>query len=157
MDVDVASFSVETLITTCCDTIEPLIKSGVELKTEVSEGADDAFTDQSKLRYVIGNLLSNAVKFTDQGEITVRAKKIHDQLVISVSDTGVGMPKESLETIFDEFQQVDGSEQVQKGTGLGLAIAKKYAELLEGTIFVDSEVGKGTTFTVQIPVIYKET
>ena len=67
------------------------------------------------------------------------------------------MPKESLETIFDEFQQVDGSEQVQKGTGLGLAIAKKYAELLEGTIFVDSEVGKGTTFTVQIPVIYKET
>ena len=106
---------------------------------------------------MIGNLLSNAVKFTEAGEIAVRAKKIHDQLVIVVSDTGIGMPQEALDTIFDEFQQVDGSEQKQKGTGLGLAITRKYTELLSGTISVESEVGKGTTFTVQIPAVYRET
>jgi signal transduction histidine kinase len=66
------------------------------------------------------------------------------------------MPKEALDTIFDEFQQVEGSEQKQKGTGLGLAITKKYTELLRGTIKVESEVDKGTTFTVQIPAVYKK-
>ncbi|MDP6040101.1 MAG: ATP-binding protein, partial [Candidatus Latescibacteria bacterium] len=94
-------------------------------------------------------------KFTEDGEIAVRAKTLHDQLVISVSDTGIGMPKEALDTIFDEFQQVEGSEQKQKGTGLGLAITKKYTELLRGTISVESEVGKGTTFTVQVPIRYE--
>ena len=123
---------------------------------EVAEDADDANTDEGKLRHVIGNLLSNAVKFTDSGEIAVRVTNVHDQLVISVSDTGIGIPKEALDTIFDEFQQVEGSEQKQKGTGLGLAITKQYTELVGGTIAVESEVGKGTTFTIQIPVVYKE-
>ncbi len=67
------------------------------------------------------------------------------------------MPEEALETIFDEFQQVKGSEQKHKGTGLGLAITKQYTELLGGTISVESEVGKGTIFTVQIPTVLKET
>jgi len=128
----------------------------VTLIQEVAEDADDANTDEGKLRHVIGNLLSNAVKFTDSGEIAVRVTNVHDQLVISVSDTGIGIPKEALDTIFDEFQQVEGSEQKQKGTGLGLAITKQYTELVGGTIAVESEVGKGTTFTIQIPVVYKE-
>ena len=67
------------------------------------------------------------------------------------------MPQEALSTIFDEFQQVRGSDPEQKGTGLGLAITKQYTELLGGTISVESEVGKGTTFTVQIPSVFKET
>ena len=86
----------------------------------------------------------------------MQARTSHDQLLISVADTGIGMPKEALSTIFDEFQQVKGSEQKQKGTGLGLAITKQYTELLSGTISVESEVGKGTTFTAQIPIIYPE-
>jgi signal transduction histidine kinase len=151
MDVEVAPFSIENLITTCCDTIEPLVKSGVELKKEVSEGADDASTDEAKLRHVIGNLLSNAVKFTDEGEIAVRARTVQDQLLISVSDTGIGMPPESLDTIFDEFQQVKGSNAGHKGTGLGLAIVRHYTELLSGTVSVESQIGQGTTFTIQIP------
>ena len=99
---------------------------------------------------MIGNLLSNAVKFTDEGEIAVRARTVQDQLLISVSDTGIGMPPESLDTIFDEFQQVKGSN-AGHSTGLGLAIVRHYTELLSGTVSVESQIGQGTTFTIQIP------
>ena len=74
---------------------------------------------------------------------------------IVVSDTGIGIPSDALGYIFEEFRQVAGSPQKHKGTGLGLAITKKLTELLGGTIHVESEVGKGATFTVRIPVIYK--
>ena len=77
-------------------------------------------------------------------------------LEIAVSDTGVGIPAEALETIFEEFQQVKGEHQKQKGTGLGLPIAKGWTELLGGTIRVESEVGKGSIFTITIPVTYPD-
>ena len=77
-------------------------------------------------------------------------------LIISVSDTGKGIPADELPTIFDEYRQAEGSESsVQKGTGLGLSITKKFAELLGGTIGVESEVGKGSTFTVRVPAEYR--
>jgi signal transduction histidine kinase len=75
-------------------------------------------------------------------------------LVVSVSDTGVGIPSDALGYIFDEFRQVEGSSQQHKGTGLGLAITKRLTELLGGTISVESEVGKGSTFTVRVPMVY---
>ena len=103
------------------------------------------------------NLLSNAIKFTDSGSVTVSAASEDGQLVIAVSDTGKGIPVDELPTIFDEYRQAEGSESsVQKGTGLGLSITKKFAELLGGTIGVESEVGRGSTFTVQVPVEYQE-
>ena len=77
-------------------------------------------------------------------------------LVIALADTGAGIPTDAVDTIFEEFQQVEGSEQKQKGTGLGLAISKQYTEFLGGTLSVESEVGRGTTFTVQLPADYKE-
>ena len=78
------------------------------------------------------------------------------QLVVSVTDTGKGIPADELPTLFDEYRQVEGSESnVQKGTGLGLSITKKFAELLGGSIGVESEVGKGSTFKVTIPMDYK--
>ena len=80
-----------------------------------------------------------------------------DTLLISVSDTGKGIPADELSSIFDDYRQAEGSESsVQKGTGLGLSITKKFAELLGGTIGVVSEVGKGSTFTVRVPVHYTE-
>ena len=78
-------------------------------------------------------------------------------LVISVSDTGKGIPTEELPTIFDEYRQAEGSESsVQKGTGLGLSITKKFAELLGGTIGVESDVGKGSRFTVRVPAEFTD-
>ena len=77
--------------------------------------------------------------------------------MIAVVDTGKGIPEDEIDTIFDEYRQVKGSDKEHKGTGLGLSITRKFAELLGGSISVESGVGKGTTFAVQIPAVYRET
>ncbi len=79
-----------------------------------------------------------------------------DQLVIAVVDTGKGIPADEIDTIFDEYRQVKGSDKEQKGTGLRLSITKKFAELLGGSIEVESEEGEGSTFTVRVPMEYAE-
>ncbi len=160
LDVHAGSFDVKGLVNACCATVGPLVKEGVALNCEVSDGVAEANTDEVRLRQILINLLSNAAKFTDEGEIQVRVSLDggadgKGSIVISVVDTGIGIPEDSLETIFDEFRQVDGSHtRKHQGTGLGLSITKRLAELLGGTISVESEIGKGSTFTVKVPVVY---
>jgi signal transduction histidine kinase len=106
------------------------------------------------------NLLSNALKFTDEGEVTVRVQESgiggQEMLAIAVSDTGIGIPEDQLGRIFEEFRQVDGSSTRKvQGTGLGLAITKRLIELMGGRMGVTSEIGKGSVFTVEIPVVYQ--
>ena len=118
-----------------------------------------ANTDSARLRQILTNLLSNAAKFTAEGTITAHATTEHptagaESLTISVSDTGVGIPHDALDLIFEEFRQVDSGNGKNKGTGLGLAITRRLAVLLGGSIDVQSEVGKGSTFTVRIPLTY---
>jgi signal transduction histidine kinase len=97
------------------------------------------------------HLLSNAVKFTPAGSITVSAQRRHEELVIAVADTGIGIPAEACEHIFEAFRQVDSSTTRQfGGTGLGLAISRYLAHLLGGEITVQSTVGTGSTFTVTL-------
>ena len=142
------------LVTSACDTVSPLIQEGVELRQDVADEIGEANTDKARLQQMVINLLSNAIKFTDSGSVSVSAATEDGQLIVSVFDT---LPAEELPTIFDEYRQAEGSESsVQKGTGLGLSITKKFAELLGGTIGVDSEVGKGSTFTVRVPMTYQE-
>jgi len=101
------------------------------------------------------NLIGNAVKFTDSGSVIVSATKTENGISLSVSDTGIGIDKSNLPHIFDEFRQADGSTSRRfGGSGLGLAIAKKYANLLGGTITVDSNLGKGSLFTLLLPLRY---
>ena len=157
MDVNPERFDVRELVTSACDTVSPLIQEGVELKQEVADDIGEANTDKARLQQMVINLLSNAIKFTDSGSVTVSAASEDGQLVVAVTDTGKGIPVDELPTIFDEYRQAEGSESsVQKGTGLGLSITKKFAELLGGTIGVESEVGKGSTFTVRVPVEYQQ-
>ncbi|ATX80599.1 hypothetical protein Ga0123461_2194 [Mariprofundus aestuarium] len=112
-------------------------------------------TDKNKLLQILRNLLSNAMKFTKQGSVTLTAAMIEDEVLpirISVSDTGIGIPEDKLELIFNEFQQVDGSISREfGGTGLGLSISKKFAELINGKVSVESKEGEGSTFTVHLP------
>jgi len=162
VDVNPVKFNVKHLVAYCVSTVSPLVKAEVKLNYEV-DGIDEAYTDEARLRQMIINLLSNAIKFTDAGEVKVRVWKDkgevapgEEMLEIAVSDTGKGIPADELPTIFDEYHQVKGSEStIQKGTGLGLSITKKFAELLGGTIEVESEIGKGSIFTVRIPAVYK--
>jgi signal transduction histidine kinase len=175
MDVNPEQFNIKELVASCCDTVSPLIQDGVELRQDVSDG--EANTDRARVQQMVINLLSNAIKFTDTGSVTVKAERetrpSHEalarpagggesggeNLVISVTDTGKGIPADELPTLFDEYRQVEGASEskVQKGTGLGLSITKKFAELLGGVIGVESEVGKGSTFTVRVPVEFSAT
>jgi signal transduction histidine kinase len=97
--------------------------------------------------------LSNAVKFTpDGGRVALRARPVENGLEVSVSDTGIGIAPEDQEKVFEEFRQVGGDYKTkQEGTGLGLALARKFVELHGGVISVQSELGKGATFTFTVP------
>ena len=153
MDIEVASFSVPDLISSCCEMVAPLVREGTRLRQEVSGDLGEVQTDEIKLRQIVMNLLSNALKHTEEGEVSVRASREGSpDLAITVSDTGTGIPEDQLEAIFGEFHQVKGSDPQRRGTGLGLPITKGYAELLGGSIAVESEVGKGSTFAVRIPL-----
>ncbi|MFC1525894.1 ATP-binding protein [Candidatus Latescibacterota bacterium] len=138
------------LVGECITSVAPLAKPGVELLQELGD-VPTINTEPDRFRRVVMNLLGNAVKFTEQGSITVTLRPADSGVELSVADTGVGIPAEDLPHIFEEFRQVE--RQVgdkTEGTGLGLAIAAKSVEMLGGTISAESEVGRGTTFTVQI-------
>ena len=109
--------------------------------------------DPRKLRQVLINLLANAVKFTDDGEIVVRIKRGADSVQISVKDTGIGIPESARATIFEPFTQLDQSHTRRAGgAGLGLAISKRFAQMMRGDLTVESEAGKGSVFTLTLPL-----
>jgi signal transduction histidine kinase len=109
-------------------------------------------TDRRKLKTIVKNLVGNAIKFTPQGEVEVACRRTDAAVVLSVRDTGPGIGRDQLDTIFERFGQVEGSaERGQGGVGLGLHIARGLCEQLGGRIEVESEVGRGTTFTVTLP------
>ena len=124
MDVNPEPFDVKPLVATCCATVSPLVaeKPEVKLDYDVADDIGEANTDQARVRRMVINLLSNAIKFTDGGSVSVSAAREGDQLVIAVVDTGKGIPADEIDTIFDEYRQVKGSDREGKGTGLGLSI-----------------------------------
>jgi signal transduction histidine kinase len=129
----------------------------IQLRTEMSQELPSVYGDREKVEQILTNLLGNAVKFTPEGgEVIVSAKSLDVQerrLAISVGDTGIGIPEDQLERIFEKFHQVEGSlHRSVSGTGLGLAITKGLVEANYGTIWVESEVGKGSTFTFTLPI-----
>jgi signal transduction histidine kinase len=108
--------------------------------------------DEQRLTQVLLNLVGNAIKFTDTGEVRVTAKAVNGNFNISVIDTGPGIPTEHQARIFEQFHQVDSSNTKAKGgTGLGLAIAREIVELHGGRIWVESTLGKGATFQMELP------
>ncbi|MBI3062495.1 MAG: GAF domain-containing protein, partial [Deltaproteobacteria bacterium] len=157
MEVFAETFKLDEIIRVATSTVEPMLKDGrVRLVTEVAPGIPPLKTDRDKLKQALLNLLSNAVKFTQKGEIKVSAWQENGTLKLTVADTGIGMKKEALDYIFEEFRQADmSSTRRYGGTGLGLAIVKRFINLMGGDIGVESEVGKGSKFTVTIPMTLK--
>jgi signal transduction histidine kinase len=154
MDIIAESFRVEDIINLATATVEPLLRDGrVRIITEIAPGISPITSDRDKLKQILLNLLGNAAKFTEQGEIRVAASQENGALKLAVADTGIGMTKESLAHIFDEFRQAEKSTSSKYGgTGLGLAIVKKLTNLLGGEIAVESEEGKGSRFTITLPL-----
>jgi two-component system, NarL family, sensor histidine kinase FusK len=129
-------------------------QSGLACVWRVEEPLPALYTDPGKLKVVIKNLITNAVKFTKKGGIRVGAQAQGEGVAISVSDTGIGIPAEAHAFIFESFRQVDSSTtRPYSGSGLGLYIVKRLLELLGGTIVVESEVGRGSTFRVWVPTV----
>jgi PAS domain S-box-containing protein len=136
----------------CLATVKEYLKGkSVELTANIHPRVQFVRTDALKLRQVLLNLLSNAAKFTDSGEIVLSADASGNELIISVEDTGTGMPSDQLPFIFEKFRQVDGSSTRKVGgTGLGLAIVRELSKLLGGNVSVQSTLGRGSTFTVRL-------
>jgi signal transduction histidine kinase len=135
-------------------------RSNLEFQTSVATNLPETvFGDEQRIEQVIVNLLSNAFKFTEKGLVTLKVRANSDQKTwsIAVTDTGIGIPPHALNIIFEEFRQVDGSsKRAYKGTGLGLAITRNLVRMMDGEIKVDSELGKGSTFTVNLPLEIEE-
>jgi signal transduction histidine kinase len=145
---------VAELMSEVVGSLEPLV-DGAKVRLRVAETDDlhTVVTDRSKLRQILLNLLSNAIKYTDEGSIDLRARVTSGRLQIQVEDTGVGIPQDELTTIFEEFHRSDSAHGDRRGTGLGLSISRQLARLLGGDVTAESDVGLGSTFTLDLPVL----
>jgi len=154
MELELASFDLPLAIDNARTFVrERAVKHGITLDVDVDDRLGEHTGDERKIKQILLNLLSNAVKFTPEGgRINITANKTDNGAEISVSDTGIGIPPAEQPTIFEEFRQVGGDYAHKKeGTGLGLTLAKKFVELHGGRIWVESEIGKGSTFTFTLP------
>ncbi len=129
-------------------------KKGLLLSLEIAEDVGNIVSDQRRVEQVLLNLLSNAVKFTDQGAIVVRCSRNSDWYVTSVTDSGIGIKADDMDSLFKPFHQVDtGLSRKYEGTGLGLSICKRLVELMGGSISVESRQGEGSTFCFMLPAV----
>jgi PAS domain S-box-containing protein len=156
MDLELQTFDLRNIIEEALDMVAAqATETGLELNYAFGKNVPEAIIgDPGKLRQVLGNLLSNAVKFTKTGEVEVNVSSDPDQdeIHFAIRDTGIGIPQGDMGKLFQPFSQLDMSiSRGYEGTGLGLAISKKLVELMSGKIWVESEVGKGSTFHFIIP------
>lgn len=144
---------VELTKETAAGFLKMALKKGLYLKVvEPEEKIPKIFADRERIHEVLDNLLSNAVKFTQEGGVTVSFEKTKAEVVVAVADTGVGIPAEAVEKLFTKFFRVGQAPTIEsEGTGLGLYITKSLVELHGGKIWVESEVGKGSTFYFSLP------
>ena len=154
LSLTVEPYSVTDMVATVLSATESLARTkGIGLGSAVAPGLPTGTGDARRLTQVLLNLVGNAIKFTDQGSVEVRATQAGDRFELSVVDSGLGIAPADQARVFEEFQQVDNTSTRKKGgTGLGLSISRKIVELHGGRISVESEVGKGSTFKVSVPI-----
>jgi signal transduction histidine kinase len=160
VEVNPEPLVLEPLVEGCLHMIAPVAKAkGLDLRSDVESGLQ-VVSDPRLLSRILVNLAGNAAEYTGEGVISVTARRRQDDLEIAVADTGIGIPPERLDVIFEKFQQVESTSGIVKpgmGLGLGLAISREFAHLLGGGIKVESELGKGSTFTVSLPLRHPKT
>ena len=156
LEVESIGFELKKLTGTIMESFKVMAKNkGLKLTSKIGEGVQNYLIgDPARLTQILNNLLSNALKFTEEGEVELLIRQTDEwekkvRLEFSVSDTGIGIPKERIDTIFESFTQASGStKRLYGGTGLGLTISKQLTELQGGELWVDSEEGKGSTFYI---------
>ena len=158
MDLHVEEFEFETHIKQIEATAKPLVeKNDNNFVIEKPNDLGKLTNDQTKLRQILFNMISNAAKFTKKGTVTLGITKYDEKVRFAVTDTGIGMNAEQLGKVFEEFTQAESSTSKDYGgTGLGLPISKKMTEMMGGIMEVESQEGKGTTFSIIIPIVVQE-
>jgi len=156
MEVYIEAIQVQNLLDDIILTSQPLITSkDNKLNFDSNEKLGSIKSDYTKLKQIIFNILGNAAKFTSNGEITIKAERLEDSIIISVSDTGIGMTEAQLKEISNPFVQADSSTTRKfGGTGLGLTLTEHLVKLLGLKLEIESSPGKGSTFTLSIPLEY---
>ena len=159
MDVNPKPFSLCQTLENIVESILPLAgEKGIGIYPEIPPDLPPLESDEIRVSQILQNLVANAVKFTDAGSVTVSVLSDHEKLSVRIGDTGIGIAENDLPYIFDEFRQVDGtSARRHEGSGLGLAIARRAARMLGGEIAVQSVPGKGSTFTLTLPIHWQGT
>jgi signal transduction histidine kinase/DNA-binding response OmpR family regulator len=162
MQLALEHFDITTLIQEVVTTTHPLVRqNGNLLQVHCAPDLGTMYADLTKVRQILLNVLGNATKFTDQGVITIHASRQPttdgEQICFRISDTGIGMSADQLAALFHEFTQADATtNRKYGGTGLGLALSYRFCHLMGGTITVESDIGLGSTFTVQLPTTVRD-
>ena len=153
-EIEVSQFNINHIVTDVVTVLNPLAQhKGIQILSFLNPGLPPMISDATKCLHILQNLVNNAIKFTEAGQVEIGLQQKGDRVEIAVSDSGIGISKEHLPHIFDEFRQADSStSRKYGGTGLGLAIVKKYAQLLDGSISVKSVLGEGSVFTLSLPL-----
>jgi signal transduction histidine kinase len=153
MKLEYSSFDLSSMLGSATAMLrERAAMHGITLGIEIGDGVGEVYADELRLKQVVLNLVTNAVKFTgDGGSVLVRAVRVGAEVQITVSDTGIGVPEEDRVRIFESFQQGGRGSSREEGTGLGLTLSRRIVELLGGRMWLESEVGKGSTFGFAIP------
>jgi signal transduction histidine kinase/CheY-like chemotaxis protein len=161
IDVRPAPFEVQALFGALRGMLRPLLlNQSLALTFDADADLPPIYSDESKVSQILRNFISNALKYTEAGEVRVTARLTasRNRVEFSVADTGIGIPSEQLHRVFEEFVQIENPLQRRtKGTGLGLPLSKRLAELLGGEITFQSTLGVGSTFTLVIPLVYRDT
>ena len=157
MRFDMEKISVVDILDEIAEDMKPSVEGkGLKFITHIPRDLPDIVGDKFRLSQVLKNLLVNAIKFTDNGSISIVSKQINDHILISVTDSGIGIYKDELKKIFNKFYQAyTGEDRKHEGTGLGLFICHNIIQKHKGKIWVESQVGKGTTFYIEIPYLHK--
>jgi len=152
--VQYSKLSLSDQVQSILSTMQTIIADkNILVKNNIGNDIPLVTTDSTKLYHILQNIIGNAIKFTETGSVEISARLDHEYVQIAIKDTGIGIPADQIPHIFEEFRQVDGTASRKTGgVGLGLSIADKYCQVIDASIEVESEPGKGSVFTVKIPV-----
>jgi signal transduction histidine kinase/ActR/RegA family two-component response regulator len=158
MELEYSTFDLQSLLDTAASMLrERATLRAIEVTVEVADDVGELYSDELRLKQILLNLITNAVKFTgDGGAVVVRAVRDGAEILLTVTDTGIGVPEADRERIFESFQQGGRGSSHEEGTGLGLTLSRRMVELLGGRMWLDSEVGRGSTFGFSLPARQRE-
>jgi two-component system, NarL family, sensor histidine kinase BarA len=154
LELQLETFDLAELVKTTAEEMRSLAEhKNLNLQVYLAQPRISVVNDPSRMHQIIANLLDNAIKYTESGSVVVEVTELpKDKLAIAVVDTGIGIAEKDLKSIFQEFRQVNQTlARCQGGTGLGLAITDALVQLMQGIIFVESSLGQGSTFRVELP------